>query len=292
MAAQPANLPFAYLNGLYLPLDEARISPLDRGFLFGDGVYEVIPCYAGTLFRLEPHLARMQRSLDAIGIAAPHTLAEWTDVLNGLVAHNGGGHQSLYLQITRGAPNLRDHRFPAECPPTIFAYCTTLEDPDTRSLDDETGLRCITCDDIRWSRCDIKAVTLLANVLLREQARAAGCDEAILIRSGWVTEGSTSNVFVVSEGEILTPCAGPDVLGGITRDLVIELAGRHGLSLLESFVDPRLLQSADEVWISSSTRGVRPVVALDGKPVGDGRPGPLWRKMAECYAEFRRALMA
>lgn len=292
MALQPANLPVAYLNGVYLPLDEARISPLDRGFLLGDGVYEVIPCYAGKPFRLEPHLTRMQRSLNAIGIPAPHTLTEWTALLNRLVAHNGGSHQSLYLQVTRGAPDRRDHRFPAECPPTVFAYCTALDDPDTHSLEEDTGIRCITCDDIRWRRCDIKAVTLLANVLLREQARAAGCDEAILIRSGWVTEGSTSNVFVVSEGEILTPCAGPDVLGGITRDLVIELAAAHGFSLQETFLDPRLLTVADEIWISSSTRGVRPVVVLDGKPVGDGRPGPLWRRMAECYREFRRALMA
>ena len=292
MVAGPVNLPTAYLNGVYLPLEEARVSPLDRGFLFGDGVYEVIPCYNGRLFRLEQHLERLRRSLDAISLTPPHTLAEWEDLLQGLIDHNGGGHQSLYLQVTRGAPNLRDHRFPAHCPPTVFAYCTSLDDPDDRCLDAETGIRCITCDDIRWARCDIKSVTLLANVLLREQARAAGCDEAVLVRNGWVTECSTSNLFVVSEGEILTPCAGPDVLGGITRDLVIELAAAHGIPLLETFIDPRLLELAEEIWISSSTRGVRPVVELDGKPVGDGRPGPVWRRMAECYAEFRRALMA
>lgn len=291
MAAPIVNLPTAYLNGIYLPLDEARISPLDRGFLFGDGIYEVIPCYNGRLFRLKQHLDRMLRSLAAIQLASPHSEAEWARILDGLVQHNGGGHQSVYLQISRGAPNTRDHRFPDQCPPTVFAYATRLDDPDTRTLDSETGIHCITCEDIRWARCDIKAVALLANVLLREQARQAGCDEAILIHNGWVTEGSTSNVFVVSDGEILTPAAGPDILGGITRDLVIELAARHGLPLLESFIDPRLLQQADEIWISSSTRGVRPVVMLDSKPVGDGRPGSVWRKMAEYYAVFRRALM-
>lgn len=291
MTTHPANLPVAWLNGAYLALADARISPLDRGFLFGDGVYEVIPCYNGTLFRLEQHIERLQRSLAAIHLPSPHTPAEWAQILGGLVQRNGAGHQSLYLQITRGAPPQRDHRFPAHCPPTVFAYATTLDDPDTRTPAAETGIRCITCDDIRWSRCDIKAVTLLANVLLREQARQAGCDEAILIHNGWVTEGATSNLFVVSDGDILTPCAGPDILGGITRDLVIELAARHGLSLQETFIDPRLLQQADELWISSSTRGVRPVVELDGKPVGDGRPGPVWRKMADHYAAFRRALM-
>lgn len=291
MAVPIVNLPTAYLNGIYLPLDEARISPLDRGFLFGDGIYEVIPCYNGRLFRLKQHLDRMLRSLAAIQLASPHSEAEWARILDGLVQHNGGGHQSVYLQISRGAPNARDHRFPDQCPPTVFAYATRLDDPDTRTLDSETGIHCITCDDIRWARCDIKAVALLANVLLREQARQAGCDEAILIHNGWVTEGSTSNVFVVSDGEILTPSAGPDILGGITRDLVIELAARHGLPLLESFIDPRLLQQADEIWISSSTRGVRPVVMLDSQPVGNGRPGPVWRKMAEYYAVFRRALM-
>ena len=163
-----ANLPIACLNGIYLPLDEARISPLDRGFLFGDGIYEVIPCYNGRPFQLAQHLQRLQRSLDAIGMANPHSDDEWTRLLNGLIAHNGGGHQSLYLQVTRGAPNARDHRFPADCPPTVFAYCTALDDPDTRTPDTETGVRCVICNDIRWQRCDIKSVALLANLLLRE----------------------------------------------------------------------------------------------------------------------------
>ncbi len=291
MASQPANLPIAYLNGVFLPLDDARISPLDRGFLFGDGVYEVIPCFNGALFRLEQHIERLQRSLDGIHLTPPHDTKEWAHILNSLVQHNHGGHQNLYVQITRGAPDLRDHRFPHHCPPTVFAFATCMENPDATALDGEKGLHCVTCDDIRWSRCDIKAVALLANVLLRHQATLAGCDEAILVRNGWITEGSASNVFVICDGEILTPCAGPDILGGITRDLIIELAAEHQTPLLETFIDPRLLEQADEIWISSSTWGVRPVVVLDGKSVGNGLPGPLWRKMAEYYAAFRRELM-
>ncbi len=291
MAAQPANNPVAYLNGLYLPLEEARISPLDRGFLFGDGVYEVIPCYNGKLFRLEQHIERMLRSLTAIQLPSPHSEAEWISLLDGLVQRNGSGHQSLYVQVTRGAPPLRDHRFPDNCPATVFALSQTLDNPDERSLDRETGIRCITCTDSRWNHCDIKAVSLLANVLLRNEARLAGCDEAILIRNGHVTEGSTSNVFIAANGELLTPPLGPEILGGITRDLIIELAHQHGMPLRETVVARDQLQQAQEIWISSSTRGVRPVVALDGQPVGDGRPGALWRTMAGHYAAFRRALM-
>ncbi|HVL00833.1 MAG TPA: D-amino acid aminotransferase [Dongiaceae bacterium] len=291
MAVQPANNPVAYLNGQYLPLEEARISPMDRGFLFGDGVYEVIPCYNGKLFRLEQHIQRLIRSLDAIQLPSPHSLSEWCDLLDGLVLRNDSGHQSLYVQVTRGAPPLRDHRFPTDCPATVFVLSQTLEDPDARSLDAEAGIRCISTTDIRWDRCDIKAVSLLANVLLRHEARLAGCDEAILVRDGFVMEGSTSNVFIVRQGAILTPPLGPAILGGITRDLIIELANRHGLPLQEVAIPVAQLEQADEVWISSSTRGARPVVMLDGKPVGDGRPGALWRRMAEYYAALRRELM-
>src|SRR3990167_5111527 len=291
MAAQPANKPVAYLNGLYLPLEEARISPLDRGFLFADGVYEVIPCYNGRLFRLEQHIERLIRSLDAILLPSPHTETEWIDLLNGLVQRNGGGHQSPYVQVTPGAPTVPDHRLPDNCPATVFALSQSLEDPESRLLEAETGIRAMTCPDIRWSRCDIKSVALLANVLLRHEARLAGCDEAILIRDGHVTEGATSNVFVVRDGELLTPPLGPEVLGCITRDLIIELAHRHQMPVRETPVTVEMLTQADEIWISSSTRGARPVVLLDGQPVGDGRPGALWRTMAEYYAEFRRELM-
>lgn len=292
MANPVANNPVAYLNGLYLPLDEARISPLDRGFLFGDGVYEVIPCYSGRLFRLEQHVERLIRSLNAIQLPSPHTESEWAELLEGLVQRNGDGHQSLYVQVTRGAAPVRDHRFPDHCPATVFALSQPLENPDNQALDDEPGIACISCADSRWARCDIKSVSLLANVLLRQQARLAGAGEAILLRDDHVTEGSTSNLFVVSDGELLTPPLGPEILGGITRDLIIELAHRHRMPMRETSVSLTRLQTAQEIWISSSTRGVRPVITLDGNPVGDGRPGPLWRTMAEHYAAFRRALMA
>ena len=287
-----SNLPVAYLNGVYLPLDEARVSPLDRGFLFGDGVYEVIPCYGGRLFRLEPHIERLERSLREIHLTSPLSHAEWQAMLDGLVERNGGGHQTLYLQVTRGAATTRDQRFPDNCPATVFAFATRQEHPDSHPPAQETGARCITCDDIRWARCDIKAVSLLANILLRHEAQLAGADEAILIRNGHVTEGSSSNVFLLTDGQLQTPPLGPEILGGVTRDLIIELAHQHGIAIAETPVSLQSLNQASEIWISSSTRGVRPVVQLNGQAVGDGRPGALWRTMAEHYAAFRRDLMA
>ena len=205
-----------YLNGSFLPQDEARVSVLDRGFLFGDGVYEVIPAYGGRLLRLDQHLDRLEHSLDGLRIRNPCDRARWREILEGLLERNPGDDRSVYLQVTRGAAAKRDHAFPPpEVEPTVFAMVTPIAQPDPASV--ERGVHAFTYDDTRWSRCDIKAITLLPNVLLRQQAIDAGGQEAILIRDGLATEGAASNLFIVRNGVMTTPPKDHRVLPGITR---------------------------------------------------------------------------
>src|SRR5690554_31340 len=281
----------AYLNGRFLPLEEARISPLDRGFLFADGVYEVIPAYAGKLFRLDEHLQRLESSLSAIEITNPLSRSAWTALFNQLILTNGGGNIYIYLQVTRGAAAKRDHAFPEPAlTPTVFAMTGQIATPAADMPDTATGVAAITLDDIRWSRCDIKSVALLANVLLRQQATKEGAAEAILIRNGFATEGSASNFFMVKNGVIMTPPKSHLILPGITRDLVVELAHQHGMAMIEQEVTESALRGADEIWLSSSTKEVVPVVRLNGCSIGAGKPGPLWRQMARHYVDYKRQL--
>jgi D-alanine transaminase len=275
-----------YLNGSYLPLEQAAISPLDRGFVFGDGVYEVIPVYGGRLFRLEEHLHRLDGSLAGIRLAAPHTHAEWTRILDGLVERNHGGDQSVYLQITRGAAK-RDHAFPRDCAPTVFAMSSPLAPLPAEVR--QSGVAAITLPDIRWQYCHLKTIALLPNILLRQQALDQGAAEAILIRDGEATEGAASNLFIVREGTLLTPPKGPRLLPGITRDLIMELATQHRVPQREEPITVDDLVRADEVWLSGSTREILPVTRLDGSPVGNGVPGPLWRRMIGWYQDYKRA---
>ncbi len=276
-----------YLNGRHLPLAQATISVMDRGFLFGDGVYEIIPVYAGRPFRLPEHLRRLERSLDEIRLASPLDADAWTAMLEDLVAQNGGGDQALYLQVTRGAAPLRDHLFPAEVQPTVFAMATPLKAAPAAML--ERGIQAVTVPDNRWLRCHIKATALLANVLLKQQGKDQGADEVILIRDGMVSEGSASNVFVVKGGTIATPPADNQILRGVTRDLVVELALANGMPCQERPVSLQELQMADEIWISSSTREVIPAVRLDGRAVGSGEAGALWRQMYAHFAAYKAA---
>ena len=281
----------AYLNGQFLPLTQARISPLDRGFLFADGVYEVIPAYQGQLFRLEEHLQRLENSLAAIDLPVPYDREQWRTLLQQLLAENGGGNLYIYLQITRGADTKRDHAFPQ--PPvaaTVFAMTGQIATPAADMPDSTPGVSAITLDDIRWARCDIKSIALLANVLLRQQAVSEGAAEAILIRDGFATEGAASNFFIVHRGTIVTPPKSHLILPGITRDLVVELAHQHGLPIQEREVTEAELRAADEIWLTSSTREVVPVTRLNGHVLGDGRPGPVWRQMARLYVDFKRTL--
>jgi D-alanine transaminase len=277
-------LPTCYLNGTFMPLREARISPLDRSFLFGDGVYEVIPARAGQARRLAANLARLSHSLRKLRIRNPHSAEAWTGIVEQLIGANGGGDVYVYLQVSRGAEYGRNHAPLPDIEPTVFGFCAPLPLPGPEVL--ERGVACITARDTRWARCDIKSVALLANVLLRQQAVEAGAGEIILLRDGLLTEASASTVAVVIEGEIRTPPNSQQILPGTTRGLIEELADRHGLPRQATAVSEAQLRAADEVWLTAATRGVIAVTTLDGKPVGDGRPGPLWRRMhqlAEAY---------
>jgi D-alanine transaminase len=272
-----APLPTCHLNGALLPLAEARISPLDRGFLYADGIYEVIAAHGGRLQRLHAHMARLERSLGELGITNPHTRAQWQALLEELLAANAAGDAYVYVQVTRGAEFGRNHAPPSGLVPTVFAFCSPLPtDPPTLI---EQGIACITLPDTRWARCDIKSVALLANVLLRQQAADAGAVEAILLRDGQLTEASAAAVHVVAGGEIRTPPQGPRLLPGTTRGMVEEIAAAHGVPFRSVAVSEAELRSADEIWISAATRGVLPVTQLDGLPVGSGRPGALWHRM-------------
>ncbi|BBL76898.1 D-amino acid aminotransferase [Methylomagnum ishizawai] len=271
-----------YLNGEYLPLDQAKVPVLDRGFLFGDGVYEVIPVYGGRPFRLEEHLRRLGQSLAGIRMAQPLSDGEWAAIFERLI--DGPGDQYIYLQVTRGVADKRDHAIPARIRPTVFAMVSPIA---PIPLD---GIKAVTLDDIRWQCCHIKATTLLANVLLRQDAVDRGAAEAILVRDGFATEGAASNLFIVQDGSVVTPPKGHDILPGITRDLVLELARQHGLATQERRIRLEELKAAAEIWLTSSTREVLAVTELDGAKVGDGQPGPVWRRIQEIYQAYKQGL--
>lgn len=279
-----------FLNGQFMPLSAACISPLDRGFLFGDGVYEVIPVYAGKLFRGNQHLDRLQKSLDGIRLVNPYSQYEWTQILEELIGKQPHSNLSIYLQVTRGADSKRDHGFPGDdIPPTVFIMGNELKDVPVSVVRD--GVCAITQPDNRWQRCDIKATTLLANILLRQKAIDQGCAETILINGGFVVEGAASNVFIVTEKRIKTPGKSCRVLTGITRDLIFEIAASQNIEAIECDIHINELFSADEVWISSSTREIVPIISIDGKPVKNGIPGPVWKRMTSCYADYKKRLI-
>lgn len=283
-----ANISQVYLNGQFLPPDEARVSVFDRGFIFGDGVYEVIPVFGGRLFRLAHHLARLEASLGAIRLRNPHTAAEWKNIFARLLAEYTNGDQSIYLQVTRGvAP--RDHAFPPNTTPTVFAYAVPLKYAAPEQL--AQGVAAITTADIRWQRCDIKAIALLANALLRQQAIDQGTAEAILVRDGVVTEGAASNIFIVRDGVLVTPPKGPFILPGITRDLVVEIARVQGIPCNELPVKLESLRAADEVWLTSSTKEILPITRVDGRPVGGGKPGPMHARLFSLYKQYKQAFI-
>ena len=280
-----------YLNGEFLDPERARISPMDRGFLFADGVYEVIPAFNGVLFRLDAHLQRLERSLAEVSIANPHDRAGWRRLCEEMVAANGGGNLSVYLQITRGVADKRDHAFPdPPVAPTVFLTSAPIPVPAADSLHQTRGAAAITLADTRWARCDIKSISLLPNILLRQQAVASGAVEAVLLREGLVTEGAASNVFTVHNGEVSTPPHSARILGGITRDLVVELCREHGIPVAEREIPEARLHDADEIWVSSSTKDVVPITRLNDRPVGDGRPGATWKTLSRHYIQFKRRL--
>jgi len=273
-----------YLNGEYLPLSEAKISVLDRGFLFGDGVYEVIPSYAGQLFKLQEHLQRLEASLGVIKLDFSYSLSQWLEILTPLL--NAEKDQYIYLQITRGVSAKRDHAFPLDVTPTVFAMCSDIK-LTTRV---EKGIKALTMEDSRWELCHVKATTLLANVLLRQEAIEQGCGEAILHRQGYVTEGAASNLFAVINGVLMTPKKTAEILPGITRQVILELAKNNDIPHQEDIISLAALQSASEIWVTSSTREIIPVVELDAVKVGEGVPGPVWKRMSQLFQEYKRAI--
>ena len=278
----------ACLNGTFLPLEDACVPVMDRGFLFGDGVYEVIPVYGGKLFRLAHHLQRLRNSLEAVRIGNPLSGGDWEAMLNELVSRNEGPDQAVYLQVTRGVAAKRDHAFPADTRPTLFAMSTPMT--VAVDIDSIAGATAITLPDIRWQLCNIKAITLLPNVMLRQQAIDAGAAEAILIKDGYAIEGAASNIFIVKNGVLITPPNGPALLPGITRDLIIELAANHAIPFCEAGITEADLFGADEIWLTSSTREISPVTLLDDTIISAGNPGPLWKRMITLYQDYKAAI--
>jgi D-alanine transaminase len=278
-----------YLNGEFTPIEEARIPVLDRGFIFGDGVYEVIPVYSGYPFRLVQHLERLQKSLDAIKLANPMTLARWSQLVRKMAKlHPTWKDQAVYIQVTRGVAK-RDHAFPSHAEPTVFLMSNALSVPDRKHVAE--GVACITATDNRWLRCDIKSTSLLGNVLMRQRAAEVGCIETIMFRDGFLSEASSSNVFVVLGKQIAAPPNNHLVLPGTTNDVVMELARKAKMPLVLREVTEDEVRAADEIWLTSATKEVLGVTRLDGKPVGSGKPGPAYKRMYKLYQDYKRTVM-
>ena len=279
-----------FLNGQWLPAGEARVSVMDRGFLFGDGVYEVIPVYSRRPFRLEQHLARLQNSLDGIRLANPHRLEQWIGFVTQLAGEAEWEDQSIYIQVTRGPMAVRNHAFPKEIKPTVLLLAEPLVTPPASQC--AQGIAAVSAADIRWLRCDLKTTSLLANCLLRQLAVSSGCVETVLFRDGFLSEGSASSIFVVKHGVLLAPIKNHLMLPGITYDVVLELAAQHGLPHEVRDITEAETRDADELWMCSSTKEVLPIVLLDGHKVGPGgTPGAAFAQMYGWYQEFKSKVM-
>ena len=286
MQALPDTL--CYLNGEYGPLRDAKVSVLDRGFIFGDGIYEVVPAYGGKLFRFDEHLARLDRSLTKLRIPNPHTRAEWLErcrtLLAALVERGGGADQLVYIQITRGVA-IRDHVMPADIEPTVFMMCSVMKPatPEQR----HAGVACVTARDFRWERGDIKSISLLGNVLARQISADHNATETIMFRNGFLTEAAASNVWIVHEGALLGAPKSEHVLEGIRYELIRELCEEVGIAYNLRPIAEADVMSADEILLSSATKEVLPVTSLDGEPVGHGalrgKPGPVYARLFEAY---------
>jgi D-alanine transaminase len=277
-----------FLNGKFIPIDEARVSVLDRGFIFGDGVYELVPVYSRVPFRLDEHLARLERSLAEAKIRNPHSRAQWRKFVYQLIDAQPFDDQGVYFQVTRGVAK-RDHAFPKNAEPTVFMMSNPLVNPPQPQV--EAGAAAVSAQDNRWLRCDIKSISLIGNVLLRQLSAEADAAETILFRDGRLTEASASNVFIVARGLILSPPKSSLILPGITYDVVAELARANDLPLEFRDVTEAEVRAADEIWVTSSSKEVLAIVSLDGRKVGEGRPGPVFRRMYALYQEFKRKVM-
>jgi len=277
-----------YLNGQYVPREQATVSVMDRGFLFGDGVYEVIPVYGGQPLRLEEHLVRLESSLAGIQLDNPHSKQDWIEIIETFISHHNGGEQSLYLQVTRGAVEKRDHAFPAKVNHTVFLMSNPLM--DVPPPEEVKGVSAVTLEDIRWQLCHLKTVSLLGNVLLKQEALNQGYDETILVRGDCATECSASNLFMVKDNVVITPPKSQLLLPGITRDLVLDVIKQAGIHAVERDIQEAELVQADELWFSSSTKAVVPIISLNGHAVGTGCPSEMWRTVVEHYRQYIQTL--
>ena len=277
----------AYLNGEYLPLEEARISPLDRGFLFGDGIYEVVPSYGGKLVGFTPHIDRMIDGLASIEIALGWSHAQWQDVCEGLMSRNGNGNLGLYLHVSRGADSGRNHAYPKDISPTVFAFAFDIASEPVADIAQARALKVLSDEDLRWQRCNIKSIALLGNVLHYQAGHAAGKQETILYNAaGELTEASACNVYIVKDGVVITPLLDQQKLPGITRLMLLDILRKDGsITVEERVVTFAEAQSADEIWVSSSSKEIAPVIELDNKPVGDGKVGPVWLAAQTLFSE-------
>jgi D-alanine transaminase len=278
-----------FLNGAFVRMEDAKVSVLDRGFIFGDGVYEVVPVYSKVPFRLDEHLERLERSLAAVGIRNPYTREQWRAAIAGLTERQSFEDQAVYFQVTRGvAP--REHAFPREAiAPTVFMMATPLVNPPAEQV--ERGAVAVSAHDNRWLRCDIKSISLIGNVLLRQVSAEAGAAETILFRDGRLTEASASNVFIVKRGVIQGPPKSALILPGITYDVVVELARADAMPIELRELAEAEVRAADEIWVTSSSKEVLAIVELDGRRIGDGRPGPAFRRMHRLYQDFKHKVM-
>ena len=276
-----------YLNGEFIAKEDAKVSVLDRGFLFGDSIYEVIPVYHSSPFRLAEHLTRLNYCLRAIGIAYPQTNEQWQALIEQVIEKNGAGHLSIYIQVTRGSENKRDHLAKSTTPATILIMAMPL----SIEVAELTSIKAALLEDFRWQHCDIKTTSLLGNIMLRQQADQMGFDEAILQRDNQISEATAANVFIVKNNEIFTPAKSHQLLAGITRDLVVEIAESASIKVHQTRLSTEALLSADEVWISSSSREISAVVAINDKIIADGGIGSMTKKIHQLFQTFKRSLV-
>lgn len=278
-----------YLNGEYLPLEQARISPLDRGFLFGDGIYEYIPSYDGKLVGFRLHIERLQRGLAELKIELIRSVEQWREVFEEVISRNGGGHQSLYLHISRGADTKREHVYPQGIEPTVFILAAEIDAPQVADPALATTYKVSSKQDLRWGRCHIKSTALLGNVMHKQSSVEDGCDEALLYNElEEITEGASSNVVVVKDGKLATPVLDHQVLPGITRSILLDILAKYSQrGIEERIITLEEARIADEVWMTSSSKDIVPVTEIDGELVGDGKPGPVWQEIMQLFAKHR-----
>ncbi len=277
-----------FLNGKFMPIEEAKVPVLDRGFIFGDGIYELVPVYSRAPFRLEGHLARMERSLSEVQIPNPYSRAEWTRIIEQVIDKQPFDDQGVYWQVTRGVAK-RDHAFPKDLQPTVFIMSNPLVNPSKDIV--ENGGKAVTSKDFRWHRCDLKTISLIGNCMLRQMSAEAGAVETLLFRDGRLTEASASNAYIVKDGVIATPPKDHLILPGITLDVVFDIVKRGNLPMEVREITEAEVFAADEVWVTSSSKEVVAIVEIDGKRIGAGKPGPVFRKAWQLYQDFKNEVM-